>query len=333
MPSTLNPYDVAKHAKRLLRRYLIATWPLLFRRKIIKLAGAGGIETKVYFYPSFFHFKYNLPSRRHYKNYDCLIQQNFLHKDFISCQKPKIFFTCEPLPEMTTETREHLQWDSLKPYLFLYSEPDIKKRMFYPAFQSPHADRGASIKQLEDTLLAKRTKLCCIVNRYRETRGPDLLGERVKFVEAMGKDIDIYGRDTKDVPNTWKTFPNYRGPVQNKIETLRYYNFTIAFENTDEDGYITEKIFDAFLGGAIPLYWGGGKYLKETIPSDCYINCRNQDPCEIHQMIRNMSEKDIVPYRRAAVRFLKSESARLFTRKYWAERVILRLLSHPGHPI
>ena len=44
-------------------------------------------------------------------------------------------------------------------------------------------------------------------------------------------------------------------------------------ENTNEDGYITEKIMNVFLGGAIPLYWGSPK-IKEifNIKSFIYIN-------------------------------------------------------------
>ena len=34
------------------------------------------------------------------------------------------------------------------------------------------------------------------------------------------------------------------------------YDFVIAFENSDIQGYITEKILNAFKSGAIPIYWG-----------------------------------------------------------------------------
>lgn len=34
------------------------------------------------------------------------------------------------------------------------------------------------------------------------------------------------------------------------------YKFIICFENSREDGYITEKIFNCFLANTIPIYWG-----------------------------------------------------------------------------
>ena len=34
------------------------------------------------------------------------------------------------------------------------------------------------------------------------------------------------------------------------------YRFCLVLENTKKDGYITEKILLAFMGGCIPIYWG-----------------------------------------------------------------------------
>ncbi|MGH7793264.1 MAG: glycosyltransferase family 10 domain-containing protein, partial [Thermodesulfobacteriota bacterium] len=111
------------------------------------------------------------------------------------------------------------------------------------------------------------------------------------------------------------------------LQTLKEYNFILAFENTDYPGYITEKIIHAFMAGTIPLYWGGGGYLEETIPSNCYIDCRDQNPKTIHQRIKTMNQEEIVSYRRAALHFLQSAGTNRFTRKYWAEEVLRRLES------
>jgi hypothetical protein len=34
------------------------------------------------------------------------------------------------------------------------------------------------------------------------------------------------------------------------------YRFALAMENTKQAGYVTEKILNAFIGGAVPIYWG-----------------------------------------------------------------------------
>ncbi|WP_295156965.1 glycosyltransferase family 10 [uncultured Brachyspira sp.] len=50
----------------------------------------------------------------------------------------------------------------------------------------------------------------------------------------------------------------------NKIKYLRQFKFNICPENCIEDGYITEKLFDAFNAGSIPV-WNGDKNLEGDI--------------------------------------------------------------------
>ena len=49
---------------------------------------------------------------------------------------------------------------------------------------------------------------------------------------------------------------------------LKKFKFNICPENVSAKGYVTEKILDAFVGGCIPIYWGGGK--KEWVESDIF---------------------------------------------------------------
>ena len=43
-----------------------------------------------------------------------------------------------------------------------------------------------------------------------------------------------------------------------KIDYLFYKKFNICPENVDASGYVTEKLFDAFAAGTIPIYQGDG---------------------------------------------------------------------------
>ncbi len=292
-------------------------------RKTIKMTGIGNCESKVRFYPSVDHFLRNFPCFFNMRNHDYLVAQNFLRDEFLLIQKPKVFFTLEPLPVMTKETRLNMQSEALKPFLYLYNEPDINMRMFYPAL-ADHRER--IINRLEESLTERRSRLCCIINRYSENPELNLLRQRIHFVKAMGNDIDIYGAEPwSGQPNKWKAFPNYYGQAENKDKTLRRYNFVLAFENSDFTGYITEKIIDAFKSGTVPLYWGGGKFLEETFPSNCYINCSNQDPASVYRMIKDMTQQDIVSFRKAALEFLKSDAADRFTGRYLRQEIIKRL--------
>lgn len=48
----------------------------------------------------------------------------------------------------------------------------------------------------------------------------------------------------------WQSYTNYR--------------FTVAMENSQVDGYVTEKLLNAIISGSIPIYWGDSKWVKQV---------------------------------------------------------------------
>ena len=57
-----------------------------------------------------------------------------------------------------------------------------------------------------------------------------------------------------------------------KIEYAKNYKFSIAFENTSGPEYLTEKIWDAFMAGSIPIYWGCPN-VSDFFNTASFINC------------------------------------------------------------
>lgn len=53
------------------------------------------------------------------------------------------------------------------------------------------------------------------------------------------------------------------GPVPDKLDFIKNYKFNLAIENTCVDGYVTEKIMEAFVAGTVPVYWGSSQVKKE----------------------------------------------------------------------
>jgi hypothetical protein len=45
-------------------------------------------------------------------------------------------------------------------------------------------------------------------------------------------------------------------PLENKIDGLKDYRFSLAIENCRSDYYFTEKLIDCFATGTVPIYWG-----------------------------------------------------------------------------
>jgi hypothetical protein len=44
--------------------------------------------------------------------------------------------------------------------------------------------------------------------------------------------------------------------VTSKLEVAREFRFMLCFENDLYPGYVTEKVFEAWASGCIPLWWG-----------------------------------------------------------------------------
>ena len=63
---------------------------------------------------------------------------------------------------------------------------------------------------------------------------------------------------------------NINKGVINKINFLSSYKFSIAMENSNGDGYASEKIIDSFLAGTIPIYYGD-YMIDEFINPKTYI--------------------------------------------------------------
>lgn len=71
--------------------------------------------------------------------------------------------------------------------------------------------------------------------------------------------IDYAGNWRKNTTELVDKFNN------NKIEYLKQFKFNICAENQVDDGYVTEKIFDAIKADCIPLYIGGGKEIEPNV--------------------------------------------------------------------
>ena len=83
-------------------------------------------------------------------------------------------------------------------------------------------------------------------------------------------------------------YPSYRGPLGSKRETLRRYRFSICYENAVFPGYITEKIFDCFMAGVIPVYLGAPD-ITDYVPADTFIDKRHYPTYEaLHERLQSI---------------------------------------------
>jgi hypothetical protein len=189
-------------------------------------------------------------------------------------------------------------------------------------------------------------KLCVMIAGNRSSVYPsELYSERVKVIRWFEanhpEDFDLYGFGWDERRFTGPRlvrllnrsrfirrlsapkFPSFRGSVVDKLATLKKYRFAICYENVrDVPGYITEKIFDCFFAGCIPVYRGADN-VTDHIPKECFIDKRDfPEMAALHKYISLMDEQTYQRYLANIRAFLASPQAAPFTAEYFAGTIV-----------
>jgi hypothetical protein len=145
----------------------------------------------------------------------------------------------------------------------------------------------------------------------------------------------VMGRLRKRL-NEWKRrwrpgpppFPSFRGQVGVKADVLDRARFAICYENSrGSPGYLTEKIFDCFTSGCVPVYLGTTHAIP-PIPPECYIDGDAfATPHEMQRFLESVDETRFARYQAAIRAFLSSEAARRFTNTHWCDELVTRILA------
>jgi hypothetical protein len=204
----------------------------------------------------------------------------------------------------------------------------------------------------------KRDRFCCLIAGNKTLATGDarnLYPERVKairwFEQHAPQDFDLFGIDWnmpvlhRGLPGKverrifgalgglvkLRPFPSYRGRVEHKREVLTRTRFSICYENVrDLPGYITEKIFDCFFSGCVPVYWGAGN-IADHVPPDCFIDRRRfRDTGEVYDFLKAMSEQEFRGYQQRIADFLRSEAAYPFSAEFFAETIVNTIVQDLG---
>ena len=103
---------------------------------------------------------------------------------------------------------------------------------------------------------------------------------RLSFIEKLNKykKVDVGGKCNKNISK-----------VTNKFDFLSNYKFSISMENSNGDGYISEKLVHSFIGGTIPIYYGD-YMIEEFINPKTYILIKGES--DIDQKIEYIKKID-----------------------------------------
>jgi len=135
--------------------------------------------------------------------------------------------------------------------------------------------------------LAKRMFCNFVYSNSTSGEGTKL---RMEFCEQLAKykHVDCPGRVLNNMSGSILDRDDMNWEA-GKIEFLKDYKFTIAFENSSTIGYTTEKMVQPLLANSIPIYWGNPGITREFNPK-AFINCNDYNSFE--EVIEKIKELD-----------------------------------------
>jgi alpha-1,3-fucosyltransferase 10 len=113
---------------------------------------------------------------------------------------------------------------------------------------------------------------------------------RIEFASELMNQIkvDSYGRILNN-----KIPPQNDEGTTTKLKTISRYKFCLSLENAIEADYVTEKLFDPLLVGAVPVYRGAPN-VGDFVPGEhCFVDANDfSGPGELAEYIKYLDSND-----------------------------------------
>ena len=124
--------------------------------------------------------------------------------------------------------------------------------------------------------LSQKTKFCAMIAGNPE-------GLRINLYNSISayKQVDGYGN-------------MFNRPLRkSKFDLLKDYKFSLCPENSIYDGYVTEKLIDAYAGGTVPIYSGCASVMHD-FNYEAFLNY--QDTCNMDWFLTEIEQVDCLEY-------------------------------------
>jgi glycosyltransferase involved in cell wall biosynthesis len=235
--------------------------------------------------------------------------------------------------------RHQQQWDTgfLKSHfdhVLTYWQPLLQDESF--ASFCPHNTHHLDFTNPKDMALLHTpskpvtNKSVVIVLERRDLEGDYTINDiplkcldklRSHYVKDL-TDITAYGLgwgNYRDNPNLKVGHTFHRSlDTKKAVDYYKDFTFVLIVENTDADGYVSEKIYDAFIAGTIPLYYGNSNSLV-GIPSDMYVDLKKfQKSNELQECLDSLSLKEVEKIRNTILK-KREQVLRTVSTKAFAE--------------
>ncbi len=190
------------------------------------------------------------------KNPDYLIYSCF-GQEFLNYDCIKIFYTSENvIPDFNL-------CDYATGFAYLDFKERYKRFANFVAYEDQVKELGLK-KEFSENDLKLKTKFCNYI--YSNGKADPV---RDNFFYLLSK--------YKKVTSAGKHLNNFIMPLTDqewhvdKVNFMRPFKFSIAFENSSLPGYTTEKLMHAFISNTIPIYWGD-PLITENFNSRAFVN-------------------------------------------------------------
>jgi hypothetical protein len=252
----------------------------------------------------------------------------------------------ESLPILQKHFKRIMSWsDSHALLQFTHSPVNVQHFCWPQSFDAVH----------EQIWSQRDRKFLLMMNANKLPRlyVDELYTARLRAVEYFQRynEIDLYGRNWDRTPmrvgKTWtpatirrmgewmstvqqRLHPDplyvaaaraWRGAARSKSTTLAQFRFALCFENSVLKGWMTEKLFDCFFAGTVPVYWGAPDVL-DWVPADCFIDMRKfKDFAGLRAFLHSLTPADEQCYREAARKYLVSDQFNPFRLQTFVDQI------------
>lgn len=191
--------------------------------------------------------------------------------------------------------------------------------------------------------ITDKHNLCCMIAGNKLKDNPtELYTERIKairwFEKNAPKDFNLYGRGWDKmyfkepfIKLNRLTFlakllkpyyPSYMGLAKLRGEVYKTNKFAICYENSvGSDGYISEKIFDCFFYGCVPIYLGETN-IEKYIPQNTFIDKRKFKTYEeLYAYIKNMPDNEYIRHLENIKNFIKNDAIHRFSAENFTDTI------------
>ena len=257
------------------------------------------------------------------ENVDCVLFFKLDYNELIRCIEYKVkrlyYFAWEP--EVVDSHHSKKKLEKLAPFfnaIFTWNDDFVNGDKFLKINYPYHFTNKIKCPTKEN--FERKSLLVNISGNKISFHHNELYSIRRKVISFYNKynyaNLSLYGRG-------WpKNLEVYKGECISKKKVYAQFRFALCLENMyNVNGYITEKIFDCFTAGIVPIYWGANN-IEKYIPKQCFINYTDFSSIDnLSQFLLNMSYEKYCEYICNIEKYLQGSAKSVFEYKYFVEQL------------